>query len=150
VARKSLWPEIEKRLPEIAKWAKAGIWEKDMAANLGIALATFNVYKNKYSALSDVLKNGRRPLIKKLENNLLKMAFGYKITEKKEYTTIDKDGNKVTNIEKFTKEVGPSLGATCFALKNFDSDHFQDNPAMAKIKKLEYELKKKMAEKDLW
>lgn len=150
MARKSLWPEIEPRLPEIAKWAKAGVYEKDMAVNLGISLATFNVYKNKYKELKDVLKNGRRPLVEKLKNNLLKMAFGYKLTDTKEYTTIDKDGNKVTNIEKITRDIAPSLGATCFALKNFDSEHYQDNPTMAKIKKQELEIKKKLAEKGLW
>lgn len=50
---------VEPRLKEIQAWARDGFTEEEIATKLNIAYSTFREYKNKYSALSAVLKCAR-------------------------------------------------------------------------------------------
>lgn len=50
---------VESRLDEVKAWARDGFTEEEIAEKLSIAYSTFRDYKNKYSALSAVLKHKR-------------------------------------------------------------------------------------------
>ena len=50
---------VESKLDEVKAWARDGFTEEEIAEKLGIAYSTFRDYKNKYSALSAVLKHKR-------------------------------------------------------------------------------------------
>ena len=52
--RRSKYNEVKERFDEIKKWCSIGATDKEIAANLGIHLATFYDYKNKYQAGSAV------------------------------------------------------------------------------------------------
>jgi hypothetical protein len=49
---------VKPRLMEIGQWARDGLYEYQIAKNLGVCNDTFIAYKSKYVELSEVLKEG--------------------------------------------------------------------------------------------
>lgn len=73
------WLEPENLLL-IEGWAKDGLTDEDIAANMGISRSTLNNWKNKYSDISDTLKKGKDVVDRQVENALLKEALDGNIT----------------------------------------------------------------------
>ena len=149
--RKSKYEEVVKpHIEEIRRWcADSGATEKDICDTLGIAVSTFNEYKNKYPELMEALKKGRKELVLEIKGSLAKKARGYDYEEKKTYIKKDDNGNDVKYTEVTTKHQPPSEAAANMLLKNYDKD-WKDNPAMYELKKTELELKKQLAEMNNW
>ena len=115
------WLEPEGLL-RIEGWARDGLTEEQIAANIGIHRDTLNEWKKKYSDISDTLKRGKEVVDRMVENALLKRALGYDYEEVK--TTIsEKDGKKV---EKTIKHVQPDTTAQIFWLKNRKPEEWRD------------------------
>lgn len=68
-------------LPKIAKMARKGLFDGQIAMNLGIAYGTFRMWKKTKPELVLILEKNRIPLIKKVENALYKRAIGYETKE---------------------------------------------------------------------
>src|SRR5690554_2532366 len=68
-------------LLKIEGWARDGLVDKQIAQNIGITEQTLNVWKKKYSSLSESLKKGKEVVDRQVENALLKRALGYKYDE---------------------------------------------------------------------
>ena len=68
---KSKWDtHVKDKLVVVEGWARNGLTEKQIAHNLGVAYSTFRVYKEKYPALSAVLKKGREVIDFEVEGAL--------------------------------------------------------------------------------
>lgn len=153
--RKSKYPEVQKRIPEIMAWRRQdGLSEKDVAAKLGIAPSTLEKYKTEYPEFRDALKEAKQAIISDVFAALLKRAKGYTYEEKKVYTRKEgtEDGIKdVTYTEITSKHEPPNVAACSLLLKNLDKEHdWSDNPTMLEVKRQELQLRKQLAEADEW
>lgn len=82
------WLEPEGLL-KLEGWARDGLIDEQIAANMGISRSTLSVWKDKYSDISDSLKKGKVVVDRQVENALLKRALGYAYTETTKERIID-------------------------------------------------------------
>lgn len=82
------WLEPEGLL-KLEGWARDGLIDEQIAANMGISRSTLSVWKDKYSDISDSLKKGKEVVDRQVENALLKRALGYAYTETTKERIID-------------------------------------------------------------
>lgn len=61
------WLEPENLL-RVEGWARDGLTDEDIAANMGISRSTLNDWKNKHSDISDALKKGEEVVDRQDEN----------------------------------------------------------------------------------
>lgn len=111
-------------LLKIEGWARDGLTDEQISKNIGISRSTLNVWKDRYSDISDALKRGKDVIDRQVENALLKRALGYEyeeVKEKFEYGVITE--RTVTK-----KEVVPDTTAQIFWLKNRKPDKWRDKP----------------------
>ena len=101
-------------LLKIEGWARDGLTDEQIAQNMGIAYSTLRSWRDKFSAISAVLKKGKEVVDRQVENALLKRALGYEYEEVKEKF----EGNVMTERTVTKKEVIPDVTAQIFWLKN--------------------------------
>jgi len=111
-------------LLKIEGWARDGLTDEQIAKNIGISRSTLNVWKDRYSDISDALKKGKDVIDRQVENALLKRAIGYEYEEVKEKF---EDG-VITERTVTKKEVVPDTTAQIFWLKNRKPDKWRDKP----------------------
>lgn len=110
------WLE-EDGLTKIEGWARAGLSEKQIAKNMGIAYSTFRNWKNDYVALSASLKKGKEVVDFEVENALYKKAMGFEYEETETYIEIV-DGERKQRVKKFTRRSLPDTQAMIYWLNN--------------------------------
>lgn len=142
---------IKPYLEQIKKWAEQGATERQIAKQLGVAHSSFCLYKNKYSELSDLLKEkDLKPLVEELRGALVKRALGFEYKEKKEYIKEELDekgektGKKNKYIEITTKHCLPDTTAIFGALNIYDSDYVRDRKNH-ELKEKDYKLREAIA-----
>lgn len=111
-------------LLKIEGWARDGLVDKQIAANIGVSERTFTDWKSKYSAISSALKKGKEVVDRQVENALLKRALGYEYEEVKEKF----EGGVLTERTVTKKEVVADTTAQIFWLKNRKPDTWRDKP----------------------
>lgn len=111
-------------LLKIEGWARDGLTDEQIAQNMGIAYSTLRSWRDKFSAISAVLKKGKEVVDRQVENALLKRALGYEYEEVKEKF---EDG-VITERTVTKKEVVPDTTAQIFWLKNRKPDKWRDKP----------------------
>ncbi len=107
-------------LLKIEGWARDGLTDEQIAQNMGIAYSTLRSWRDKFSAISAVLKKGKEVVDRQVENALLKRALGYS------YNEITYEGGIET--KRVVKEVVPDTTAQIFWLKNRKPDKWRDKP----------------------
>ena len=150
---KSKWDtHVKDKLVVVEGWARNGLTEKQIAHNLGVAYSTFRVYKEKYPALSAVLKKGREVIDFEVEGALIKRALGYSYVEvTKELVEDETTGSAELKVGKtVTKQVAPDVTAQIFWLKNRKPNEWKNDPHMLELKKRDLELKQKIIEANNW
>lgn len=126
VGRKTKYDtHVAPHLKRIPSWRKQGMTEEQVADKLDIAYSTLNLYKNKYSELSEALKKGKEELIEELEDSLYKKAMGYEYEETETWLE-EVDGVQKKRVKRVKKIAPPDTGALCFALKNLAPDKWRD------------------------
>lgn len=125
--------QTEEGLLQLEAWARDGLSDEQIAANMGIARSTLNEWKIKFPDISDTLKRGKAVVDICVENALLKRALGYTYVETTREQVIDYDpatGEKVGShleiTKEVTKEVQPDTTAQIFWLKNRKPDTWRD------------------------
>lgn len=73
------WLEPEGLL-KIEGWARDGLTDEQIAQNMGVAYSTFRTWRDKYSALSAVLKKNKDVADRQVENALFENAISGNIT----------------------------------------------------------------------
>ena len=58
----------EEGLLQLEAWARDGLTDEQIAANIGISRSTLNEWKKKYSDISDTLKRGKEVVDIQVEN----------------------------------------------------------------------------------
>lgn len=105
-------------LLKIEGWARDGLTDEQIAANIGIGYSTLQTWKSKYQDIQDSLKRGKEVVDRQVENALLKRALGY------QYDEITLENGVET--KRITKEVVPDTTAQIFWLKNRKPDQWRD------------------------
>ena len=114
--------------PEIVEYyARRGCDNPKIAEKLGIALGTFLRYLKKYPAMSQALRDGRRPVLKELEDAYLKLALGHFLSERKITEVPAKGGDKTSYTTKTVKQVSPNEKAAWKLLKKYDPENWGDD-----------------------
>lgn len=105
-------------LTRLTGWARDGLTNIQIAANIGVAERTFTEWVAQFPAISTALKKGKEPVDIQVENALLKRALGYDYeettTEVEEYA----GGKTKKHVRKVTKHVPGDTTAMIFWLKN--------------------------------
>ena len=128
----------------IEGWARDGLIDEQIAANIGITTTTLYDWKKKYADFSDALKKGKETSNYEVENALFKSATGYEYEERKEVQEVV-DGVMRKRVEITRKQVPPNATSAIFWLKNRKPDKWRNkqgiefNKLQAEIKKLEAE-----------
>lgn len=105
-------------------WARSGLTDEQLAANMGCSCSTLYEWKKKYSEISDALKKGKEVVDIQVENALLKRALGF------EYDEVMVEESKNGKKKRVTKKmVVPDTTAQIFWLKNRCPDKWRDKPA---------------------
>ena len=118
----------EEGLLQLEAWARNGLTDEQIAANIGISRSTLNEWKNRFSDISDTLKRGKEIVDIQVEDALLKRALGYTYKE----TTREAQFNPQTEqyemvvTKEVTKEVVPDTTAQIFWLKNRKPEEWRD------------------------
>ena len=128
-------------LLSIESWARDGLANYQIAANIGISENTFTKWHRKSPVIKEALKKGRRPLDFEVENALLKRAMGYTVKVKEPVKVrIEKqkagEGKIVEErIEMTERElyVPPDTTAQIFWLKNRKTQYWRDRKDMAAV-----------------
>lgn len=123
----------EEGLLQLEAWARNGLTDEQIAANMGITRSTLNEWKKKYSDISDTLKRGKDIVDIQVENALLKRALGYTYIETTQEQVDDYDphtglktGSHMEVTKTVTKEVQSDTTAQIFWLKNRKPDTWRD------------------------
>lgn len=159
---------VEPYLDDIRKMALT-MTERQIAKTLDVSYSSFREYKQHYPALNDALKKGRRELVSELRSTLIQKAKGYDYTEKKVVTEkmrvpenmrkrllemgLSKeeiDEAKIVKTEVLHKHLHPDVAALNLALKNYDREHWANDPQMLALRKKELELRERQVENNEW
>lgn len=124
-------------LLKIEGWARDGLVDKQIAANIGVSERTFTDWKSKYSAISSVLKKGKEIVDRQVENALLKRALGYEYEEVKEKF----ECGVLTERTVTKKEVIPDTTAQIFWLKNRKRESWTDKQSIELSKPIDESIK---------
>ena len=111
-------------LLKIEGWARDGLTDEQISQNMGIAYSTLRSWRDKFSAISAVLKQGKEVVDRQVENALLRRALGYKYEEVKEKF----ERGVMTEKTVTKKEIVPDTTAQIFWLKNRKPDKWRDKP----------------------
>jgi hypothetical protein len=151
--------DVKPRFEEIAEWLKIGATDKEIAENLGINKATICEYKKRYPEFNELIKNGRKAPVQAIKAALFKRATGFVYSEKKvirKQIVIDGEDDEsipaeLVQTETYTKCALPDPASAMILLKHWDKEsEWTQDPAMLKLKKKEFELKKEHMESGEW
>lgn len=114
-------------------WARNGLTDEQIAANIGITRSTLYEWRKKYSDISNALKKGKEVVDIQVENALFKRALGYSYTETTKERVIEYDtetgeeiGSSMKVVKEVTKEVAGDVTAQIFWLKNRKPEAWRD------------------------
>lgn len=80
MAKSKYETHVKPKFHLVKGWAREGLTDEQIAHNLGVAYSTFNLYKQKYSEFSEILKENKEVVDYQVENALLKNALEGNIT----------------------------------------------------------------------
>lgn len=142
---------IKPHLAKIRDSYNSGVPIKTIASDLlNISFNTLNQARKDHPELNDIFVNPNFVvLVKDLRGALYKRAMGFRETETKTvYEISKKDQAKpiITHIEKFTRYFPPDVAAINLALKNYDKEHWSNDPAELEIRKAQLALAREQAQ----
>lgn len=111
------WTEGE-GLAEIKEWLDAGLYDKQIAANMNISQKCLIDWKDRYPTLRTLFLNGRKAAVHNVINALYRSALGF---HEKEQVIDNKGKKQIVN-----KYYPPNTAAGIFLAKNWDSKNYKD------------------------
>lgn len=125
-------------LLKIEGWARDGLTDEQIAANMGISPKTLYRWKEQYCQICQSLKRGKEVVDRQVENALLQKALGFKDTVRRAIKckeVIYDNGKRISekeHIEYADEEVyvPPDTTAQIFWLKNRKPDKWRDKQNM--------------------
>ena len=135
VTKADEWLQPEKLLL-LEDWARQGLFDAQIAKNMGIGEATLYRYKANHPEIKEALRKGKEVVDIEVENAMLKRALGYTITINEQ--KVDKDGY-VHDLKRDVHIPG-DVTAQIFWLKNRRRQQWRDKVEVEKgesIQKIE-------------
>lgn len=132
-------------LTRVESWASDGLTNEQIAHNMGIAIRTLNTWLSKYEPIKRAIKIGREPVVREIENALIKSAKGFEYEEQTIVMWVDEEGNKRQQVTKHKKYSKPDTAAGIFLLKNYKPNKYRNYNELTK-KQIEQEMLKLEAE----
>lgn len=151
--------DVQPRFEEIKEWLKTGATDKEIAENLGVNKGTLCEYKKQFPEFNELIKNGRKVPVQAIKAALFKRATGFMYSEKKvirKQILLDGDDEskipaELVQTETYTKYALPDPASAMILLKHWDKEQeWTQDPAVLKLKKKEFELKKEHMESGEW
>jgi hypothetical protein len=105
-------------LTRLTGWARDGLTDDQIAANIGVSRGTLYAWYNRFADILNAVKKGKEPVDVQVENALLKRALGYDYEEITTETEEFANGNTRTHVRRVTKHVPGDTTAQIFWLKN--------------------------------
>lgn len=145
------WLE-ESNLVRIESWASDGLSNEQIAKNMGITSKTLREWSAKYSSIGSALKKGREPVVREIENSLVRNAIGFEYEETQTEMWVDDSGRKKQKVTKHKRYKPPDTSAAIFLLKNYKPDKYRNYNELTKrqieaeVRKLEAEAEKALIE----
>lgn len=115
--RIAYWTEGE-GLVEIEKWLAAGLFDKQIAANMNITQKTLIEWKDKYPVFGNLFLIGRGAAVIKVVNAMVTSATGHYAKEQ----VVDNKGKK----QIVNKYYPPNVAAAIFLAKNWAPHKYKD------------------------
>ena len=106
--------------------AMAGLTDKEIADNLGVAKANYEVWKHKHPTFFQDLKDGKAVADQKVVDSLFKMATGYYYDAEKPVVVSTGDFTSEVQIAKYQEYYRPVPVAAIFWLKNRMPQEWRD------------------------
>lgn len=115
-------------LLKLEGWARDGLTDDQIAKNMGIAVRTLYVWKDKHVQIMQALKRGKEVIDRQVENALLKRALGYQFDEVTRESVWNDETKQFELVPSkvVTKEVHPDTTAQIFWLKNRKPKEWRD------------------------
>lgn len=149
--RKSKADIIRDNLEQIKKWKKVGATDEQIIAQLGISRSSWYKHLSENKDLSDAIKTSVEFFVMDLRGELARQAFKHTLETKKQYIKKDLETGHSTQYTEITsKEVDGNIGAAHLLLKNLDAEHWKENWDSYEFKKQELEIKKQLADNNLF
>ena len=142
--------KIKPHLDDIRCAIEAGATIEEIAETFGVNKSTLYEYKKKYSEFSELFACGRKVIVYKIKNALLKKALGFEYEEESRITRKDKNGEDVVSTETKKKYCPPSETAAAMLLRNYDKEWRDVDKATAEIKQQEAKIRKEIAKSEPW
>lgn len=127
VTKADEWLQPEKLLL-LEDWARQGLFDAQIAKNMGISEATLYRYKANHPEIKEALRKGKEVVDIEVENAMLKRALGYTITINEQ--KVDKDGY-VHDLKRDVHIPG-DVTAQIFWLKNRRRQQWRDKVEVEK------------------
>lgn len=112
-------------LKKVCKWARHGLADKQIFANIGISATTYYKWLKDNPKFAEEIKQARIQPNIEIENSMFELACGRVYVEEIK-STIDAETGKVMRIEKTRKQVPPSPVLLIFLAKNRMKDRYKD------------------------
>lgn len=122
---------------QIEGWARDGLTNEQLAANMGVTVKTFYEWQARFEQFREAVKRGKAPVDIQVENALLKKALGYDYEETTTEVIEQPDGTKRKHIKKTIKHVIPDTLAQIYWLKNRRPDKWRDKPMAGDVSDIE-------------
>lgn len=149
MGRKSKYEtHVKPNLEQIKEWYLE-LDEKQIAEKLGIAVSSWDNYKNRYPELRNALKDAKQGLVRELKASLKKKAKGFYYEETKTYIK-EEGGKSIKVVEKYKKYAQPDTGALHLLLKNLDPSWTNDDKTTIELKKRQLDLTQQKIEQNEW
>lgn len=114
-------------------WARNGLTDEQIAANMGIDARTLYRWKKQHGQICHALKKGKEVVDIQVENALFKKAIGYSYTETTKERVAEYDtetgealGSHMETTKEVTKEIAGDVTAQIFWLKNRKPEAWRD------------------------
>lgn len=119
---------LPEKLLLLEDWARQGLFDAQIAKNMGISEATLYRYKANHPEIKEALRKGKEVVDIEVENAMLKRALGYTITINEQ--KVDKDG--CVHDLKRDVHIPGDVTAQIFWLKNRRRQQWRDKVEVEK------------------
>ena len=147
---KSKWDYVKSRFPDIKRWLREGLYEKQIIQQLAVGKTSWEKYKHEHPELAELLLSGRENQNAEVTNSLYKNAVGFYYYTTEAVKVKDAEGNESVQKVEVKKFSPPQTDACKYWLNNRDKKNWANNPQMIDLKREEVEIRRQESQFRTW